>query len=121
MGSLKVMAEISLGFKHIKGEDTESLFMYTYIYKSGWLFVEAVSFNIDGEIYEFNSIKENREVISSSYVQEYNSYDVDLVFLEKLSNGIDIKIRISGTEYYIDPEYDMDNNNLIKEYIQIIK
>lgn len=120
MGSLQLMAEISLGFKYTKGGDTEDLVMYTYLYKSDWLFVETVSFNIDGEIYDFDSIHDNREVITGSYIQETNYYSVDRAFLEKLASGNDIKIRISGKDYYIDPEFKPEYTTLIQEFIQEI-
>lgn len=119
MGSLQLMAEISLGFKFTNGADSNNLVMYTYLYKADWLFVETVSFNIDGQIFDFNSFNDNREVINGNYIQEINYYTVDIAFLEKLSSANDIKIRISGKDYYIDPEfkpeYKIDIQNFIEE------
>lgn len=120
IGSLQLMAEISLGFKSISN-DTNSIVMYTYLYKSDWLFVDSISFNIDGEMFDFKSIDNNREIVSSSYIQEINYYKTDIKFLNKLSTGSDIKVRINGENYFMDPKFKSEYKSLVLEYLSVIE
>jgi hypothetical protein len=116
MGSFKLMAECSLGFKEIKEKNSTKYSMYTYIYKEGWLFVQSILFKIDGEIFELISSNHIRDVVTGPYVEETNYYEINRKFIDKIANCKKLEIRIYGKDHYIEPEITRDGLSLIIQF-----
>ena len=116
LGSLKLMAECSLGFKEIKEKNITKYSMYTYIYKEGWLFVQSVLIKIDGEIFELVSNNHISSLVTGPYVEETNYYEIERKFIDKIANGKKIEIRIYGKDHYIEPEITRAGLSLIVQF-----
>lgn len=121
LGGFKYMAEISVGFDYVESNAGKALRMYSFLYKSGWLFTESILFNVDGKIYRFDSSSEHREIASGPYVQELNYYySVNNSLLELLRDAKSVKIRIEGRDHYLDPDFPKDDQPLVGDFLQRI-
>lgn len=107
----KTMTEFSLGFKEIKTKEGKTYLMHSYIYKKNWLFVKSIAIKIDGQKYEFKSIKDIRETLNGGYIEEYNTYRCSIDFIEKISKASKIDIRLYGSDYYLDEVIPSDKIN----------
>ena len=95
--------------------------MYTYLYQSDWLFVESISFNIDGEVINFKSYDNIRDILSAGYIQEYNKYKISKEFINELAKADKVRIRFLGKDKYMETEYKSEYKLLLEEFLKKTK
>jgi hypothetical protein len=103
---LKTMSESSIGLTLKDSTYT----LYSYVYKSGWVFIESIMVKIDGKLFEFKSLKNLREVEPQAYISEKNWYIPTNDFIEAFKGAKEISYRLIGKDYYID--YDLKAKKL---------
>jgi len=113
-GKMSPLSESSIGL--VKTTNGHSL--YSFIYKDDWIFVESIMIKIDGEMFEFDSQRDRREVESGGYVSEKNWYDPTPEFIKALKNAKEISYRLVGSDYYTDFDIKPKKLNAIEEYFE---
>lgn len=121
MHSLKYLSEIALRFDRLSKNGAVAYQMHSYIYATEWLFVEKIRIKLDGELFEFQSEKEIRDVKDYGNIEELNFYDVDRDFIEKLAQANTVLIRFSGADKYMDVEYKPEHSQLVKQFLAKIE
>lgn len=112
--SLKTMSESSIGLT-LK-DSTYSL--YSYVYKSGWIFVESLLVKLDGKLFEFKSQNNIRIVEPQAYVSERNWYTPTKEFIEAFKNAKEISYRITGKDSFMDFDIKEKKLSIIPEFFK---
>lgn len=95
----------SLSFEATRYEDgVIRWYLKTEYSGKDWIFVNKLSFNIDGRIYHFDSKHNQREVLTTGKVRvwESNFFTVSPEFMTKLANSTSAIVRVSGKNYYVE-------------------
>lgn len=125
--SLKYMAETSFGIVEYSSGDngTRHYTMYSYLYKSNWLFVDQIEFDLDGKKISFSAIKDfdktKRDVQwygpgSGVYVSELNWYEIDESFVKELKNAKEISYRLIGDDIYMEMKLKKKHKEAIQKF-----
>ena len=112
--SLKTMSESSIGLT-LK-DSTYSL--YSFVYKSGWIFVENLMVKVDGKLFEFKSQNNTRIVEPQAYVSERNWYAPNKEFIEAFKNAKEISYRITGKDSFMDFDIKEKKLAIIPEFFK---
>ena len=97
-GDFKTLSESSIGLTR----RNHNLRLYSFIYRTDWLFVESLMIKIDGELFEFDSEQNIRDVASGGYISERNWYTPSTEFIDALKNSEEVSYRLIGKDSYID-------------------
>ncbi|MEZ9910648.1 hypothetical protein AB4371_19655 [Vibrio sp. 10N.261.51.A3] len=95
----------SLNFEATRNETGKIFWVLKTEYAGkDWIFVDRLSFNIDGEVYQFDSTHDQREVLGAGKVRvwERNLFITSPEFMTKLANASDVTTRVSGSNYYVE-------------------
>jgi hypothetical protein len=112
--SLKTMSESSIGLT-LK-DSTYSL--YSFVYKSGWIFVENLMVKVDGKLFEFKSQNNTRIVEPQAYVSERNWYTPTKEFIEAFKNAKEITYRLNGKDSFMDFDIKEKKLAIIPEFFK---
>ena len=80
-------------------------FVFQY-YANDWLFIERMTFNIDGENISVYPLNKHRDCGDGGMIWEWcdeivdNHTDTNPLFIQKLSNATSVKVKLSGSDYY---------------------
>lgn len=120
--SFSDMAEKAIRFERVKSGRSEPLYiMYSYIYTGSWLFIDTAKIKLNDKMYTFNSIGNDRNVLSGSYIEERNVYNVTKNFIYEMAKAENVSIRLYGKSLYMDIEYKDEHRKLLNEFLQRTK
>lgn len=97
-----VYCYISVNEKNIP-ENLRFVFQY---YADDWLFIERMTFNVDGENISVYPLNKHRDCGDGGMIWEWcdevvdTHVDTNPSFIEKLSNATSVKVKLSGSDYY---------------------
>lgn len=112
--SFKTMSESSIGLTLKDSTYT----LYSFVYKSGWIFVENLMVKVDGKLFEFKSINNTRIVEPQAYVSERNWYTPTKEFIEAFKNAKEITYRLNGKDSFMDFEIKEKKLAIIPEFFK---
>ena len=118
MPSFSYMAEITLRFEKVSRKNKPTTYvMSSYLYQDDWLFVKKLKIKLDDKMYEFDSVKDSRNVLNGGYIEELNYYAVDRDFIEKMANAATVSIRLVGKDNYMVMDYKDKHSDLLKNFL----
>lgn len=118
MPSFSYMAEMALRFEKVAQKNKPTIYvMSSYLYQNNWLFVKKLKIKLDDKMYEFDSVKDSRNVLNGGYIEELNYYAVDRDFIEKMANAATVSIRLVGKDNYMVMDYKDKHSDLLKKFL----
>jgi len=118
MPSFSYMAEMALRFEKVAQKNKPTIYvMSSYLYQNNWLFVKKLKIKLDDKMYEFDSVKDSRNVLNGGYIEELNYYAVDRDFIEKMANAATVSIRLVGKDNYMVMDYKDKHSDLLKNFL----
>lgn len=118
MPSFSYMAEMALRFEKVAQKNKPTIYvMSSYLYQNDWLFVKKLKIKLDDKMYEFDSVKDSRNVLNGGYIEELNYYAVDRDFIEKMANAATVSIRLVGKDNYMVMDYKDKHSDLLKKFL----
>lgn len=118
MPSFSYMAEMALRFDKVTQSNKPTIYvMSSYLYQNDWLFVKKIKIKLDDKMYEFDSVKDSRNVLNGSYIEELNYYAVNRDFIEKMANARSVSIRLVGKDNYIEMNFEPKHKSLLQDFL----
>jgi hypothetical protein len=114
-------------FRHVPEQDNGKEVDVTILnlHHVEWLFIHTAYFLIDGERYEYESIKEDTEVLGGGNIQEWVVFDTSSILWKDIANSKKTQFRFVGDKGVwpgesVDIEISDKTKEKIKEFLQQI-